>query len=158
MNCLIGFDVAIAGTVAVDSLLQYGGRLEHHHATRRNGNFSTGFRVTADTLAFLADHERSERRQFYRLALFQAVGDLFQDQFDKSRRFRAREAYLLVDGFGQIHPCNCLSGSGHRLPQTHGEQYVSEIMRLTTDGHERSSIQSHGTLRIADSTLTRRLP
>src|SRR5712671_264735 len=107
MNCLIGFDVAIDGTVAVDSLLQYGGRLEHHHATRRNGNFSTGFRVTADTLAFLADHERSERRQFYRLALFQAVG--------------------------------------HRLPQTHGEQYVSEIMRLTSDGQQRSSMQSHGT-------------
>src|ERR1700730_12851540 len=115
MNCLIGFGVA--ATVAVDSLLQYGGRLEHHHATRRNRNFSTGLRVTADTLAFLADHERSERRQFYRLALFQAVGDLLQDQFDKSRRVRAREAHLLVDGFAQIDACNGLSSSGHRLPQ-----------------------------------------
>src|SRR5450631_3171639 len=134
MNCLFGFDVAAVATVAVDSLLQDGGRLEHHHATRRNRNFSAGFRVTADTLAFLADHERSERRQFYRFALFQAVGDLFQDQFDKGGRLRARQAHLLVDGFAQIDACNGFSGPDHRCPITNlYSRHVVSLLRLQPD-------------------------
>src|SRR6266436_9677207 len=131
INYLVGFGVGAATTVAVDSLLQYGGWLEHHHATRRNRDLGTGLRVAADALAFLAHHERSERRQFHRLTLLKAVGDLFQDQFDKGRRLRARQAHLLVDGFAQIDACNCLSGPGHRLPHSR-RTYLSEIMSLTS--------------------------
>src|ERR1700722_3701246 len=121
---LVGVAIAVDDAVAVDPLLQNRRRLEHHHAPRRNRYLGAGLRVTADTLALLAHHERSERRQLHRLALLEAIGDLFQDQFDKGRRLRARQAYLLVDGFAQIDACDCLPGSGHRLPRTLGEQFI----------------------------------
>src|SRR6202140_976514 len=120
---LVGLALAVTGVLAVDPLLQDGRRLEHHHATRRNRHLGAGLRVTADTLAFLAHHERAERRQFHRLALLQTVGDLFQHQLDEGRRLRARQSHLLVDGFAQIDTCNGLPGSSHRLPRTHGEKY-----------------------------------
>src|ERR1700704_2036384 len=142
MSYLVGLVAAVSGAVPVDPLLQNSRRLEHHHATRRNRHFGAGLRITADTLAFLAHHERSERGQLHRLTLLEAVGDLFQDQFDKSGRLRARQAHLLVDGFAQIDACNCLSGSGHRLPHSR-RTYLSEIMSLTSDGQQRSSMQSH---------------
>src|SRR3979411_2339506 len=66
---LVGFAFAVTGTVAVDPLLQYRRWFEHHDTTGRNRHLGAGLRVTADTLAFLAHHERSERRQFHRLAL-----------------------------------------------------------------------------------------
>src|SRR5262245_27823582 len=57
------FDLAfaIAGRMTVDPLLQNGGRLEHHHTPRRDRHFSTGLRVTSDTLTLLAHHERTKR-------------------------------------------------------------------------------------------------
>src|SRR5690348_8254093 len=80
------FIAAIDGyMLAIDPLLQDCRRLEHHHATRRDRHLGAGLRVAADALTFLAHHERAERREFDRLALLQAVGDLFQHQLDKSR-------------------------------------------------------------------------
>src|SRR3984893_16785963 len=61
LNGLVGVAVAVGGAVAVDPLLQNGRRLEHHHATRRNRHLGAGLGVAADTLAFLAHHERAER-------------------------------------------------------------------------------------------------
>src|SRR5712671_5496065 len=143
MSYLVGLVAAVSGAVPVDPLLQNGRRLEHHYATRRNRHLGAGLRITSDTLTFLAHHERPERRQFHRLALLEAVGDLFQDQFDKGRRLRARQAHLLVDGFAQIDACDCFSGSGHRLPHSRRTQYVSETMSLISDGQQRSSMQQH---------------
>ena len=50
---------------------------------RRNRNLSSGLRIAAYALTFLADHERAERGQFDRLALLKAVRNLFQHQFNK---------------------------------------------------------------------------
>src|ERR1044072_163225 len=104
---LFGLAFAIAGRMTVDPLLQNRGWFEHHHATRRDRHFSTGLRVTSDTLTLLAHHERTERRQLHRLALLQAIGDLFQNELDKRRRFRPRQTHLLVDRLAQIDTCDC---------------------------------------------------
>src|SRR5271169_1485384 len=56
---LLGFNLG-AGVHAVDPLLEDGGRLEHHDAARRDRDFLAGLRITPDTLALLAYHERSE--------------------------------------------------------------------------------------------------
>src|ERR1700737_1802477 len=82
-NDLVGLAFAVAGTVAVDPLLQNRRRLEHHDTAGRNRHFGAGLRVTAYTLALLAHHEGAERRKFYRLALLQAVGNLLQHEFHK---------------------------------------------------------------------------
>jgi hypothetical protein len=74
-----------------------------------------------------------------------AICDLFQDQFDKGRRLRARQAHLLVDGLAQIDACNGFSGSGHIACPNPGEQFISEIKSLTSNGQQRSSMQSHET-------------
>src|SRR5947209_8555446 len=66
--------VAVGDGLAIDPLLQDRRRLEHHHAARRDRNFGAGLRIASNPLTLLAHHERAERRQFYRLALLQAVG------------------------------------------------------------------------------------
>jgi len=53
----------------------------------RRGEIGTSvpvFGLRADTLAFLAHHERSERGQLHRLTLLKAVGDLFQTSSTKA--------------------------------------------------------------------------
>src|SRR5262249_19408170 len=80
-NSIVGFAATIGHVMAVDPLLEDGRGLEHHHAARRDRNLSSGLRVAADALAFLADHERAERGQFDCLALLKAVRNLFQHQF-----------------------------------------------------------------------------
>src|SRR4051812_47277508 len=117
--------VAVGDGLAVDPLLQNRRGLEHHHATRRDRYFGAGLRIASDPLTLLAHHERAERRQFYRLAFLQAVGDLFQNKLDKRRRFGPRQAHLLVDRLAQIDTCDCFSGPGHRLPRTLGEQFYA---------------------------------
>src|SRR3954449_12966351 len=92
----------MAVAVAVDPLLQDRRWLEHHHAARRDRHLGAGLRIAADALTLLAHHEGTERRQFYRLALLEALGYLFQHQFDEGGRLRARQPYLLVDGFAKI--------------------------------------------------------
>ena len=52
MNYLVGVAFAVSRVVAVDPLLQNGGRLEHDHATRRNRQLGAGLRGMADTLTF----------------------------------------------------------------------------------------------------------
>src|SRR3979411_414161 len=96
MSYLVGLVAAVTGAVAVDPLLQNGRRLEHHHATRRNRHLGAGLWVTSDTLTFLAHHEGTERRQLHRLALLEAIGDLFQDQFDEGRRLPAPQYTILA--------------------------------------------------------------
>src|ERR1700704_4373678 len=71
--------------VGVDALFQDRGRLEHHHAARRDRNFLAGLRVTADSLTFFPHHERAERRQLHGLAPLEAVRDLLQYHFNESR-------------------------------------------------------------------------
>src|SRR3954462_7714624 len=88
--------------IAVDALLENRRRLEHHHPARRNRYFLAGLGVTPDPLALLAHHERTERRQFPRLATLEAVGDFLQNQLDERGRFGARQSYLLVDCLAQI--------------------------------------------------------
>src|SRR5437879_4083793 len=99
--------------MTVDPLLQYRRRLEHHYATWRDRHFSTSLRITSDTLTLLAHHEGAERRQLHRLALLEAISDLFQNKLDKRRRLRSRQAHLLVDRLAQIDACDCFSGPGH---------------------------------------------
>src|SRR3954453_240102 len=94
---LVVLAVAIGDRMSVDPLLQYRRGLEHHHTTRRDRHFRSRLRVTSDTLTLLAHHEGTERRQLHRLALFEAIGDLFQNEFDERRRFRSRQSHLLVD-------------------------------------------------------------
>src|SRR6202022_2368714 len=72
---LVDLAFAVAGTVAVDPLLQNRRRLEHHYTARGNRHLGAGLRVSADTLALLAHHEGTERRKLYGLALLQAVGN-----------------------------------------------------------------------------------
>src|SRR5215813_2444137 len=108
----------------VNSLLQDRGGLEHHHTPRRNRHFLTSLGISPDALAFLAHHERTERRQFHRLTPFEAVGDFLQHKFDECGRFGARKPYLLVDGFTQISPGNSLCYH-HRLPRLRRLGYPS---------------------------------
>src|SRR5689334_8417072 len=56
----LAFAIAVGDCVAVDALFQNGRRLEHHYTARRDRHFSTGLRVTSDTLTLLAHHERTE--------------------------------------------------------------------------------------------------
>ena len=100
----------------IDSLLEDGGRLEHHDPARRDRHFLAGPGIAADALAFLAHYERAERRQLHRLAALQAVGDLFENQFDEGSGFRARQADFLIDRFAQIRARDRLSR--HRQPHS----------------------------------------
>src|SRR4051812_21013333 len=72
LDALLFSPGGVAGAVAVDPLLQDRGRLEHHDPARRDRHLGPRLRIAADTLALLAHHEGAERRQFHRLALFQA--------------------------------------------------------------------------------------
>src|SRR4051812_40416022 len=151
---------ALAGAIAVAvyPLLQNRRRLEHHHAARRDRHLGAGLRIAADALALLAHHEGAERRQLDRLALFQAVGDLFQHQFNEGRRLRARQAHLLVDGLAQIDACHCLSGSGHRLRPNSRRTLMPEIKGLSTPGQQPSSAigtkERRNTSAVFNATLT----
>src|SRR5215472_6575866 len=92
--------------IGVDALLEDRGRLEHHHAPRRDRHFLAGLRITPNSLAFLAHHERAERRQLHRLATLETVGDFLQIEFDERRRFGTRQSYLLVDRLAQVSACD----------------------------------------------------
>jgi hypothetical protein len=58
--------------------------LKDENLARRDRNFLPAFRIAADTLAFAANDERAERRQFHDFALLQAIGDFVQNHFDES--------------------------------------------------------------------------
>jgi hypothetical protein len=88
--------IGIGGLAAYLSL-QNSRRLEHHHAARRYRHLSAGLRITADALAFLAHHKRAERRQFHRLTFFQAIGDLFQNQFHWPQEHLKRAHRAMLD-------------------------------------------------------------
>src|SRR5258705_456173 len=90
--------------IGVDALLQDRGRLEHHHAPRRNRNLFAGLRVAADSLTLFADHERAERRQLHGFAPFEAIRDLLQYHFNESRRLSSRQPDLLVHGLAEVRP------------------------------------------------------
>src|SRR6516162_3468847 len=81
----------------IDALLEDRRRLEHHDSPRRNRNFLAGLGIATDALPLFPHDERTERRQFYGFAAFEAVGDFFEHQFDEGRRFGARQPNLLVD-------------------------------------------------------------
>src|SRR5688572_9773966 len=93
---------------AVNALLEDGGWLEHHDATRRDWNFLAGLRIAADPLAFLSYNERAKRRQLHRFASFEAIGDLLQHKFHKCGGFGARQTYLLVDRLAKVRACDRL--------------------------------------------------
>src|SRR5690349_21840452 len=82
---LAGLALAVAGVVAIYTLLQNGRWLEHHHAARRDRHLGAGLRIASDPLTFLAHHERAERRELHRLALLKAVGNLLQYKLYKCR-------------------------------------------------------------------------
>src|SRR5262245_6640228 len=46
---------------SVDALLEDGGRLEDHHASRGNRHLLAGLRIAPDSLPLLTNHERTER-------------------------------------------------------------------------------------------------
>src|SRR5436305_14803748 len=77
--------------IGVDALLQDRGRLEHHHAPRRDRNFFAGLGVAADSLPLFAHHKGAERRQLHGLAPFEAIGDFLQYHFNESRRLSSRQ-------------------------------------------------------------------
>src|SRR5262245_9361544 len=93
----VGVVLDIVVAAAVDLLLEDRRGFEHHDAARRNRHFLAGLGIAADPLAFLADHERSERRKLHGLTALEAIGDFLENLFDKRGRFRARQADLLVD-------------------------------------------------------------
>src|SRR4051794_32945756 len=135
--------VAIGAVPGVDPLLQDRRRLEHHDPAGRDRHLGAGLGVATDALTLLADHEGAERGQLHRLAFLKAIGDLLQHEFHEGRRFRARQPYLLVDGFAQIDTRYGFTLIGHRPAPHHGEQLLSEIMSLRYGGQQRSSMQAH---------------
>src|ERR1700751_5743701 len=52
MRLALGLELG-AGMAVVDPLLEGGGRLEHHHPTRRDRNLGTGLRIAPNPLALL---------------------------------------------------------------------------------------------------------
>src|SRR6202051_3111001 len=124
---------SLAVRLRIDSLLEDSRRLEHHDATRRDRHFLAGLGIAADALAFLAHHERAERRQLHRFATFKAVGDFLQYKFYECRGFGARQADLLVDRLTQIRTRDCLSR--HRQPRAR-----RSIQRRSTYRAELSTI------------------
>src|SRR5215470_16377361 len=81
----IVFGSDLGRAVGIDPLLEDCRRLEHHHAPRRYRHFLAGLGVPADSLALLANHKRTKRRQFHGLASLKAVRDFLQDQLDQCR-------------------------------------------------------------------------
>src|SRR5580700_10779542 len=117
----------------IDSLLEDSRRLEHHDPARRDRHFLAGLGIAADALAFLAHHERAERRQLHCFATFEAVRDFFEYKFYECRGFGARQAHLLVDRLTQIRTRDCLSR--HRQPRAR-----RSIQRRSTYRAELSTI------------------
>jgi len=107
--------------ISVDALLEDRGRLEHHHAARRDRHFLGGLEIAPDPLALLAHHERAKRRKLHRLAALEAIGDFFQDELDEGGRFGARQSYFLVDRLAQVCACDRLSR--HRQPRLRRSTY-----------------------------------
>src|SRR6185369_6423239 len=110
-SLLRGFPLAFF--VTVDALLENGGRLEHHHATRRDRHLFTSLRIAPDPLALLAYDEGAERRQFHRLPALEAIGDFLEHEFHQGGGFRARQSHFLVDRLTEVGPRHRFSG--HRL-------------------------------------------
>src|ERR1043166_9270048 len=123
--------LALAVAAGIDALLEDRGRLEHHHATRRDRHFLAGLRIAPDALALLAHHERTERRQLHGLAAREAVRDFLQYHFNECRRFRSRQSDLLVDSLAQVRPRHCFAR--HRLsPPSATSNYPHEFSTIFT--------------------------
>src|SRR5215831_8066798 len=119
----------------VDPLLEYRRRFEHHHPARRDRHFLAGLGVAPDSLTLLAYHERAKRGELHGLPPLEAIGDLFENQFNERRRLGARQPHLLVDRLAQIRAGDCFSG--HRQPRLRRSRYLSEFtndMSLSRSG------------------------
>src|SRR5947209_7526458 len=128
LSAVLGLGSVAAVTIAVDALLEDRGRLEHHHAARRDRHLGAGLGIAADALALLAHHEGAERGELHRLAALEAVGDLLQHEFHKGGGFGAREADLLIDGFAEVDPRDGLCSSfGHRPGPTPANNSASKL-------------------------------
>src|SRR5207244_1065153 len=106
-----------------------------HHPPWRDRYLLAGLGIAPDPLALLAHDERAKRGKFHRLAALKAVGNFLQHEFDERRRFRAREADLLVNGLAQIR--TRYGFSGHRLPRLRRLMYpsvLSDDIRLAGSG------------------------
>src|SRR5262245_29044004 len=76
------FEIKQLRAVGINPLLEYRGRLEHHHPARRYRHFLAGLGIPANPLTLLANHEGAEGRQLHGLASFKAIRDLLQHQLD----------------------------------------------------------------------------
>ena len=81
----------------IDPLLEYGRRLEHDDAARRDRRFLTGPGIAAHALAFLAHDKQTERRQLYCFATLEAVRDFFEHKLNECGGFGSLQADLLTD-------------------------------------------------------------
>src|ERR1041385_3204259 len=113
----------LAPVARIDPLLEDRGRLEHHHAPRRDRDFLAGLGIAADALALLAHHKRAERGQLHGLAPFEAIRDFLQYHFHESRRFSSRQPDFLVHGLTQVRPRYRLAR--HRLNPAFGDHLIN---------------------------------
>src|SRR5262249_273520 len=108
-SCGCGLLSATALRPMIDTLLQDGGGLEDHHATRRDRHLGAGLGIASDALPLLADHEGAEGRELHGLAALEAIRDLFEHEFHECGGFGARQADLLLHRLPHIPPRVCLS-------------------------------------------------
>src|SRR5262249_33722960 len=86
----------------VDALLHDVARPKYEHASRRDGNFLTRLRVAPDTLALIANTERAERRQLYRVPPLEARHDLAEHELHNLGGLVPRQPNLLKHRLRQI--------------------------------------------------------
>src|SRR5215472_3558522 len=129
-SCGCGLLSATALRPVIDTLLQDGGGLEDHHATRRDRHRGAGLGIASDALPLLADHEGAEGRELHGLAALEAIRDLLEHEFHECGGFGARQADLLVHRLAQIRAGDCLSG--HR-PAPITAAFFLEFQRYELD-------------------------
>src|SRR5690606_15914104 len=102
----------LGSSIGLDPYLKFLAGLERNHAAGGNGDFLTGFRVTARTLAFVAQVEVAEPRQLHLLITAQAFADLIKEQIHHVLCLTLVETKILEQFFSQF----CFGQSGHANP------------------------------------------